>query len=283
MNAFNSITTKNSKIHDIYIYTILVILTIICALPLYLMLIGSTLDDRTIVNGFQFYPGSHFQNNMDLIDRAVPLWQGFSNSLRITIPYTLLAAYFSALTAYGFSVYRFRFKKYLFGFVLATMMIPQQLGIIGYFDFCLKLGLVDTFFPLIITGTVNTLSIFFIKQYADQVLHPSLIEAARIDQATELQIFHTIALPVLTPVIATMSIFNFVLSWNNLMAPILLIFSDEKYPLSVLIASLSSGKYPVNLGATYLAITLSLMPIILIYTYCSKHIISGLTMGSVKE
>lgn len=275
--------SHTSKTQYVYIYVVLLSLTFLSAFPLYLMFIGGTKNDTEILTNLNLLPSTHLFENLKVINKNIPIWRGFFNSLLITVPFTLLSAYMSSFTAFGFSVYNFRFKKYLFGFVLSTMMIPAQLGIIGYFEFCISVNIIDTYIPLIIGGTVNTFSIFFIKQYSDQTLHKSLIEAARIDEATELQIFHRIALPILAPCIVTVSMFNFVSSWNNFIGPLVLLFSEEKLPLPVIISLLNTAQYPSNLGATYLAVAISLLPIMVVYLFCSKYLISGLTMGAIKE
>lgn len=284
MQGMNIATTKGAKRFTLfYVYVILAVLTLLCAFPLYIMFINSTRSNVEILNGISFLPSTYTVDNYFTMQRKVPIWHGFLNSAMITVPFTLLAAYFSSLTAYGFAMYNFRFKKYIFGFVLATMMVPMQLGLIGYFEFCNYFGLLDTYFPLIITGAVNTGSVFFIKQYTEQSLPVSLLEAARMDEATEFQIFHRIALPIISPSIATMSIFNFVFCWNNYMGPLVLLFSESKYPLPVLISLVRGTAHRTDFGAMYLTITLSVLPIIIAYAFFSKYLISGLTVGAVKE
>ncbi|MDA3899229.1 MAG: carbohydrate ABC transporter permease [Spirochaetes bacterium] len=284
MQGMNIATTRGSKRFTyVYIYLILGILTLLCAFPLYIMFINATRSNIEILNGISFLPSTHAVQNYHTMQSKVPIWHGFINSTLITVPFTLLAAFFSSLTAYGFAMYDFKYKKYIFGFVLGTMMIPMQLGLIGYFEFCNYFGLLDTFFPLIITGAINTGSVFFIKQYTEQSLPVSLMEAARMDEASELDIYWRIALPIISPSIATMSIFNFVFCWNNYMGPLVLLFSEDKYPLPVLISLVRGTAYRTDFGAMYFTIALSILPIIVAYAFLSKYLISGLTLGAVKE
>ncbi|GIW48790.1 MAG: hypothetical protein KatS3mg079_266 [Caloramator sp.] len=114
-------------------------------------------------------------------------------------------------------------------------------------------------------------------------MHPALLEAARIDGANEFSIFHKIVLPIMLPAIATMSIFTFIGAWNNYLIPLTIIVSPHKYPLPVLMGYLKGGKVSENLGSMYLAISMSVAPIIIAFMFLSKYIISSISAGSVKE
>ena len=275
--------TSGRKISKILIYFFLIFLTIICILPFYIMLINATRSNAEIVRSLSLLPGSNIIKNYHSMLKGVNIWRGLGNSAFIAISYTILSAYFSALTAYGFSKYKFKGKSILFGIVLLTMMVPAQLSLIGYYELNNKLNLLDTYFPLILPGIANSFTVFFLKQYIDANVPGTIIEAARIDGASEFKTFHRIILPIISPAIATMSIFNFVFAWNNYIQPLVLIFSNEKYPLPVLIGFLRGSSYKTDFGAIYLAIAISVLPIIIAYILFSKYIIGGITMGSVKE
>lgn len=204
----------------IYVYGVLIFLTVLSFIPFYIMIVNSTRTNVEITRGLSVLPGKALITNYGILMEKIDIWRGFKNSLIIAVPFTILSAYFGALTAYGFAVYNFKYKNFLFGFILATMMIPQQLGLIGYFELNNKLGLLDTYIPLIIPALTNTMTIFFLKQYIEQSLPKSLVEAARIDGAGEFMIFNKISLPIMLPAIATMSIFNFVGAWNNYISPL---------------------------------------------------------------
>ena len=148
----------------LYIYTFLVMLTLICFTPFYIMIINSTRTNLEITNGLSMLPGISIIENYHVLMQKIDIWRGFRNSIIIAVPSTILSAYFGSLTAYGFAVYNFKYKRILFAFILGTMMIPQQLGLIGYFELNSKLGLLDTYVPLIIPAITNTMTIFFIKQ-----------------------------------------------------------------------------------------------------------------------
>lgn len=273
------------------LYAFLILLSIICLVPFAMMLINATRSNTEIVKGFTLIPGDSLMDNyknmmyhMNITDGTFKgIWLGFKNSFIIAISVTVLSGYFSALTAYGFYAYDFKGKKVLFMLILIMMMIPSQLGLLGFFELNKSLKLLDTYIPLIVPSIATPFTVFFMRQYLVSTMHPALIEAARIDGAGEISIFHKIILPIMLPAIATMSIFAFIGAWNNYLVPLIVIFSPEKYPLPVLMGYLKGGKVSENLGSMYLAISMSVIPIIIAFAVFSKYIISSISAGSVKE
>ena len=265
------------------IYTGLIILTIICFIPFLMMLVNATRTNGEIMSGFSLIPGTSLLDNYAILSDYINIWTGFKNSLIVAVLVTLLSGYFSAMTAFGFSFYDFKGKNVMFIFMLVMMMVPGQLGLIGFYEISKTLGILDSFIPLIIPSIASPFVVFFIRQYTQATLHVSMIEAARIDGASELRIFHTIALPMMMPAVATMSIFTFIGSWNNYLMPLVLLFSPEKYTLPVLMGFLKGSQVAENLGALYLGIAISVVPIMIAFLFLSKYIVSSISAGAVKE
>ncbi len=265
------------------LYIFLFALVVLCLVPFVMMIINSTRSASDIVSGFTLIPGDQFRANFESLESYVDVWQGMVNSATISFGTIILTAYFSALTAFGFEFYDFKFKNLLFSFILLMMMVPVQLGLLGFYDLNYKLGLLDTYIPLILPTIANIFAVFFIRQYMASTIHMALIEAARIDGSSELNIFHKIVFPLSIPAIATMSIMAFIGSWNNYMTPLILIQSVEKKTLPVLVAALRGARViQQNYGAIYAAIAVSVFPILIIFVGFSKYIISGISSGSVK-
>ncbi|WP_214830669.1 carbohydrate ABC transporter permease [Exiguobacterium sp. s56] len=265
------------------IYTGLIVLTIICFIPFLMMLINATRTNGEIMSGFSLIPGPALVDNYAILSDYINIWTGFKNSLIVAVLVTLLSGYFSAMTAFGFAFYNFKGKNVMFIFMLVMMMVPGQLGLIGFYEISKTLGILDSFIPLIIPSIASPFVVFFIRQYTQATLHVSMIEAARIDGASELRIFHTIALPMMMPAVATMSIFTFIGSWNNYLMPLVLLFSPEKYTLPVLMGFLKGSQVAENLGALYLGIAISVVPIMIAFLFLSKYIVSSISAGAVKE
>ncbi|WP_084642207.1 carbohydrate ABC transporter permease [Exiguobacterium sp. ZWU0009] len=265
------------------IYIGLVVLTIACIIPFLMMIINATRSNEEVLSGFSLIPGNSLAENYAALSSYVNIWSGFKNSLIIAVLVTVLSGYFSALTAFGFAFYQFKGKNAMFVFMLVMMMVPGQLGLIGFYELSKNLGLLDSYIPLIVPAIASPFTVFFVRQYVQTVLHPSLIEAARMDGANEFRIFHTIALPMMMPAIATMSIFTFIGSWNNYIMPLVLLFSPEKYTLPVLMGFLKGSQVAENLGSLYLGIAISVVPIMIAFLFLSKYIVSSISAGAVKE
>ncbi|UKS56412.1 carbohydrate ABC transporter permease [Exiguobacterium acetylicum] len=265
------------------IYIGLVVLTIACIIPFLMMIINATRSNEEVLSGFSLIPGNSLVENYAALSAYVNIWSGFKNSLIIAVLVTVLSGYFSALTAFGFAFYQFKGKNAMFVFMLVMMMVPGQLGLIGFYELSKNLGILDSYIPLIVPAIASPFTVFFVRQYVQTVLHPSLIEAARMDGASEFRIFHTIALPMMMPAIATMSIFTFIGSWNNYIMPLVLLFSPEKYTLPVLMGFLKGSQVAENLGSLYLGIAISVVPIMIAFLFLSKYIVSSISAGAVKE
>ena len=265
------------------IYIGLVVLTIACIIPFLMMIINATRSNEEVLSGFSLIPGNSLAENYAALSSYVNIWSGFKNSLIIAVLVTVLSGYFSALTAFGFAFYQFKGKNAMFVFMLVMMMVPGQLGLIGFYELSKNLGLLDSYIPLIVPAIASPFTVFFVRQYVQTVLHPSLIEAARMDGASEFRIFHTIALPMMMPAIATMSIFTFIGSWNNYIMPLVLLFSPEKYTLPVLMGFLKGSQVAENLGSLYLGIAISVVPIMIAFLFLSKYLVSSISAGAVKE
>jgi multiple sugar transport system permease protein len=163
------------------------------------------------------------------------------------------------------------------------MMLPGSLTFIGFYQLMATWGLTDSYIPLIMPSIAAAGAVLFIRQYMMSVLSIELIDAARIDGAGEYRIFNIIILPVIVPALAAQAIFTFVGSWNNFLAPFVLIQTEDKFTLPMFVFLLRGDIYRTELGGLYLGIAISLIPIIVFYAFMSRFIISGLTMGGLKE
>ncbi|MBD5497747.1 MAG: carbohydrate ABC transporter permease [Lachnospiraceae bacterium] len=273
-----------NKTFKFLLYLFLILLAVVCFIPFWIMLVNSTRTGNEIMTGFSLWIGKSLKTNWKLVVDNMNLGRGFLNSLFLAVCNTLLVSYFSALTAYGLAFYKFRGAKVLFTTLLVFMMVPSQLSLLGFYDLCNKLHMIDSYWPLILPSIASPATVFFLRQYILSVMPRSVLEAPRVDGAGELKIFHQIALPIMAPGIATMAIGAFIGSWNNYLLPMMLINTPAKRPLPVMVAELSAVRdITTNLGATYLVVAISVVPIMIAFCFFSKYIISGISAGSVKE
>lgn len=274
----------STKIIRFFIYIFLFLLLIIVLTPIWLLLVNATRSTSEIQQGLSLIPSTHVIDNYKiLLGRGLDLPRGFVNSLFLSVSTTFLTIYFSFLAAYGIVVYNFPYKKALAAFVVILVLVPTQLSIIGYFQYMSRLGLTDNYASLILPAIASAFAVFFAIQYLEAIVIQDLIDAGRVDGASEIGIFHRIMMPIAIPGAVTLGIFTFVASWNNFFTPFILISSLEKYTLPMMVQLLRGDIYRTEYGAIYLGLAVTVVPVIIIYVFLSKFIISGIAMGSVKE
>ena len=265
-------------------YVVLIILTFFCLFWFYVLFINATRSNGELQSGFTLVPSSHlWENWKNLRNGTLPVWNGMFNSLIVSSLSAVLSVYFSTMTAYAIHAYDFKLKKYIYPFILMIMMIPTQVTALGFIKLVTKMGLMDSFIPLIVPAIASPVTFFYMKQYMDSTLPLSLIEAARIDGSGEFRTFNSIVLPLMKPAIAVQAIFGFVSSWNNYFTPALILHDDKKKTLPILIAQLRAADWlKFDMGQVYVMITFSILPVIVVYLILSKHIVQGVALGSVK-
>lgn len=267
---------------------ICVILCLLSVFPFYIMLINATHSSDTIKIGMQLLPGTKLGSNYTgLMKKAAGLgtniWIAMLHSAIITVPSTILQVYCATMTAYGLTVYQFKLKNVAWSFIMAIMMIPAQVSIIGFINFMMKIGLYNTYWPLIIPAAAAPSTVYFMKQYMTSALSVEIIEAARIDGSGEFATFNRIVLPLMKPAMATQAIFAFVASWNNLYTPSMMIVDQSKKTLPMFVQALRSDFAKQDFGYIYLGLTMTVLPLFIIYFALSKYIIAGVALGGVKE
>ncbi len=268
----------------VFSYLLLFFLLILIIIPIWILIVNSTRSTTEIQQGISLLPSSHLiENYRLLLSKGLNLPRGFGNSIFLAVASTVVTVYFSLLTAYGLVVYDFPGRKLFSNFVIVLVMIPMQLSIVGFYRFMSMMGLTDNYAALILPLVANAGAVFFGKQYLESMLIQDLIDAARIDGASELGIFHMIIMPLAVPGAATMGIFAFVASWNNFFNAFIMITSIEKYTLPMLVQTLRGDVYRTEYGAIYLGLAATIVPIIIIYAIFSRYIVSGIAMGAVKE
>ncbi|MDO4187933.1 MAG: carbohydrate ABC transporter permease [Lachnospiraceae bacterium] len=265
-------------------YVVLVLISFLCLIWFYILFINSTRAHSELTTGFTAIPSTHLiENWVNLLHGTLPIWKGLTNSLIVAGLTAALSTYFSTVTAYAIHVYRFPGRKFIQSFILAIMMIPTQVTALGFVNLMRKMKLIDTFTPLIVPAIAAPAVFFYMKQYLQGALPLSIVEASRIDGASEFRTFNEIVLPIVKPAIAVQAIFSFVTSWNNYFQPALILQTDTKKTLPILIAQLRAADWlKFDMGQVYVMILFSILPVIVVYLFLSKYIVEGIALGSVK-
>lgn len=274
-NGFASIISKSIMI------TTLLLGAILCVFPFYWMGIMGTVTQDKIFSQMPLLPGSSIVDNYKALISGIPFWKTMFNSFYIALISTTFTVIISALAGYAFAKFSFKGKKTLFSFVLATMMIPAQLGLVAFVWQMHMMGWADTHWPLIIPTAASGFGVFWMKQYIQSSVYNELLESARIDGCKEFAIFLKIVFPLITPAVFSLGILTFMGSWQNFLTPLVILNSVEKYTLPIAIAALK-GIHRSNYSAQFLGLTLSTFPVIVVFLCGTKTFISGLTAGAIK-
>ena len=261
-------------------YLILLAVAVICFFPFYAMLMGSTHDNLAITTTLTLTPGDHFAENYARMMQNKDIWGGFRNSMIMAIINTALCLYFSALTGYAFAKFDFRGKNALFTVIMVVMMLPGQLGVIGFFQLIRDMKLLNSYVPLVIPAISNCFAVFFFKQYIESGLPNEMIEAALIDGCNEIKIYHTIVLPCVGAALVTQGVMSFIGNWNSYLNPLIILTETRKMTLPVLLASIKSGGGSADYGAQYVGILISVAPLLIIFTFANKVIMEKIAIGA---
>lgn len=276
--------TVSKAVYKTIIFLICIFLAILSLFPFVVMIVNSTRSTYQIQQqAVSLLPSSYFLNNLKiLLGKSFNPLIGFRNSLIISVGTTACSLYFSTLTAYAIVMYDWKLKNAFFSFIMAIMMIPAQITIIGFVQMVYKVHMTNNFLMLILPAIAAPSLVFFMRQYMKPAIPPSLIESARIDGSNEFYTFNVIALPIMKPAIATQAIFCFVTSWNDLFRPLTILTRQENYTLPIMVSLLKGDIYKTEYGCVYLGLTLTALPLIIVYLLLSKYIVAGVAMGSVK-
>lgn len=275
---------RTSKALKIVIYIVCICLAILSILPFWIMIVNATRSTTEIQqHAISLIPSGHMMKNLSiLLGKSFNPAVGFMNSLIISTCSTACAVYFSTMTAYGLVVYDWRLRRPFFSFIMAIMMIPAQVTMIGFYQMVYRIHMTNQLLMLILPAIASPAMVFFMRQYMMPALSLEIVQAARIDGAGEFYIFNKIAMPIMKPAIATQAIFSFVSSWNNLFTPLVLLTNKDKYTMPIMVSLLRGDIYKTEYGSVYLGLALTVLPLIIVYLLLSKYIIAGVALGGVK-
>lgn len=276
----------NTSLIKIPCYMLCIVTALICIIPIYFILINSTRTTQEIISGISLLPGTNLINNLKSVFNLdeINVFRAFLSSCFVSFVGTALCLYFSSLTSFALYAYTFKFKKVAQSIIQAIILIPGQLGMIGFYKLMLNWNLIPSYIPLIIPAIASASTVFYIQQYLKSNFTKDYLEAARIDGTNEFKIFNKICLPMLKPAIATMGLLGIISSWNNYMGPLIYIgTSDKRATFPLIMTILQANVHSVDQGAIYAGILLTLLPLLIIYFILSKWIMAGVASGGVKE
>ena len=263
-------------------YLLLGVVVLMSLFPLYWSLVAAS-NDQAAINQSppRLLPGSHLLDNirgmLDQVDMKLALLNTFVVSATVALSVVLT----STLAGFALAKLRFRGRTALLGVVVATMMVPTQLGIIPLYLMMAKwFGWVDKLQALILPGAVTAFGVFFMRQYLITALPTELIEAARIDGAATLRVYWSVVLPAARPAAAVLGMLTFLNTWNDFYWP-LLVMSPQNPTVQVALSSLAGGYNP-DYAQVLAGALVGIVPILVVFAVLGRYILDGIMQGAVK-
>jgi multiple sugar transport system permease protein len=225
--------------------------------------------------------GSAVVANYDMLMERLPFWRNFGMSLYVALMTTALNLLLCSMGGYAFAVYEFRFKRPLFAMVLASMMLPAFLNMIPSFMVMQFLGWIDEPRALYIPGAAGALGIFLMRQYIGSGIPRELIDAARMDGCGEFRIFWSVVMPLAGPALGTLGLITFINSWNNFIAPLVVMRSTDNYTLPLALRSMQSPNN-TEWGTLMVGSAIAMLPLLVAFFFSARRLVAGLTAGAVR-
>ena len=276
-------TRAMSQPMRLIMYIFLGVGALVTLYPFYWTFTAATLTESEIFKSPpRLLPGGNFAANLETLSQSVPYMRALLNSLFVSTVTTVTTVLLSALAGYAFAKFAFRGKKILFAVVLGTLMLPTEIMIVPLFIIMLQLGWVDSYAALIVPYLVTGFGVFLMRQ--QMMGFPNdLLDAARIDGNGELGVFFRVVLPNMKAACAALGIVTFMSQWGNFLWPLVVISTPEKFTYPLMLSSLVRQGGTVEYGPIMVAAVIGLIPLVLLFFFFQKYIVSGVFGGSMKE
>lgn len=274
---------KKQRGMSVLLHMAILVIAFICIFPIVWMCLIAVKPTTESLSGFHsIWVDNPTLDNFKRLFQMLPLAQNMWNSVFTAVMGTVTSLFFCALAGFAFAKYRFPGRKFLFYFVIATMLVPPEVGAVPLFVIMKKLNLINSLWSLVIPRIATAVGIFYMNQYIKDV-PDELVEAARIDGCRDFSIFTRIILPVIKPALSSWAVLTLVARWNDFFWPMLYLRKQEKYTMMVTISLLPvseglSTPWPVILAGT----TLVIIPIVAVYLVLQTLQKAGIMAGAVK-
>lgn len=264
-----------------WIYGLLTAFLLGSIFPLYWSFLVASRDTSILTEKVPpLVPGGNFFANASRVFDSVAFWKALLNSVVVGGVVTFTTVFFSTLAGFAFAKLRFRGRNGLFLFVVATLAVPTQLGIIPLYIAMSDLGWTGTLWAVMVPNLVTAIGVFWMRQYTTQVVPYELIEAARVDGCSMIRVYWHVCLPAVRPAAAFLAMFTFMMSWNDFMWPLIALNADNP-TVQVALEKLQSGYY-IDYSLVLAGTTLATIPILIILIVLGRQIVAGIMHGAVK-
>jgi multiple sugar transport system permease protein len=272
---------QRERISRLLLYSLLVIGAVLAMLPMVWMVSASLMPSGEAST----YPPRFFPSRVTL-DHYVDLFTRLNlgryllNSAFVAFVVTLSSLAINSLAGYAFAKLRFRGRDRLFRALSTGLVLPVQVAMLPLFLLLKNLGMINTYWGVIIPGLASIFGIFLVRQYA-LAIPDEMLDAARVDGASELRIFWSIVVPGIVPILATLAIWTFLATWNDFMWPLIVLSDESRYTLPVALANLS-GEHVQDTELMMAGSVITVIPVMLVFLFLQRYYIQGVMAGSVK-
>jgi len=272
---------RNFKLKNYTVIIILFLITVVSLIP-FLWMISTSLKETGAIMSIpiQWIPKEVSMEAYVKIFTKIPFLRSLGNSIFITLFSTTITIISSSMAAFVFAKFDFKYKKTLFTLYLASMMIPIQVTGIPIFIILTKLGLTNSYLGVIMPSVFNVFGIFLLKQYMVNIPN-AFIEAAILDGANFVQVFIRVIIPMSRIPLLTLFVINFMNYWNDYFWPLIILTDPNKMTLPVILSKMNA-QYATEYNTLMAGALVSLIPILIVYSFSQKYFISGLQEGGIK-
>ncbi len=271
-------TVRRFSFGTLLMWVFILVAALLSVFPFFWMFIGMSLDSNEVVSGI-LVPGKELGTNWVKANLNYNLPLFFFNSLKIAVATVFLGVIVNAFAAIGFEKYRSKARDRVFGILLLTLILPQIALMIPTFKLLAFFGLLNTHSALILPSIMSVFIIFFMRQNF-RMFPTEIMEAARVDGATEFSIFIRIVAPSMKATFASASIYMFLAQWNAYLWPLMTILTDAKKTLPIAMSSMMNA-YTIEYGALMVIVCISILPVLILFLTMQRQFVAGL-LGSVK-
>lgn len=251
-------------------------------MPFFWMLLSSLKTAAEIIRTPpSFWPVAPTLNAFKTVLTKAPFFTWFLNSLIVAVATTALTLFTSGLAGYIFAKFEFRGKKVLFIAILVTLMVPFQVVMIPTYLIVAKMDLINSLWALILPSAVSAFGIYLCKQFIEGI-PTDLLEAARIDGASETRIFFSIVAPLIKPAMGALGIFQFMWSWNNYLWPLIAVNEQAKMTVPIALSYFNTSQHGARFDLVMAATALIVIPVIIVFLIFQRQFIKGLTLTGMK-
>ncbi|WP_099331972.1 carbohydrate ABC transporter permease [Actinomyces minihominis] len=266
-----------------WIYGILSAVILAFMFPFYWSFLIGSKDSHAIYDpNMSWLPGGNFLENAASIisDPSVQFWRALWNSLYSSALIAVSVVFFSTLAGWAFAKLRFKGSRVLLIFTIGTMAVPAQLGVVPLYLLFAEIGWTGRMGAVIVPAMTSAFGVFWMTQYLQQTVPDELVEAARVDGASSFRTFLSVGIPAARPAAAMLGLFTFVSSWNNFFWPFIIL--DKQNPTLPVALSLLQSAHFKDYSLVLTGVFLSTLPLLVLFIFAGKQLVSGIMQGAVK-